>query len=91
MVVALSFPIVATGSVAKAKLTNQTRLFQETKRVINRRETDSGQQFPRRRKYLARRRMMCAALDGPQDRFPLGRQAGLFILLSYSPGHLKWN
>lgn len=74
MVMAICFPVVATGAISKADFVNQPGFFQIAQRVINGRITDGGQAPARRLKNIAGSRVIRPFKDYLKDRFSLGRQ-----------------
>ena len=79
MIVAIRFAIVATGTVAKIYLVNQSGFLQVAQGVVNSCVTDTGQPVAGRFEDVAGSRMVVAFLDDLKDRLSLRRQLRFWL------------
>ena len=74
VIVAISFAIIAAGTVSKIYLVNQTCILQVAQRVVNGSVADTGKALPGRLKNIAGSRVVSALLDDLINRLSLRRQ-----------------
>ncbi len=78
VVMPMRHPVITARTVAERDLGNMSGVFQISKTVVNRRETDRRQQTLRRRKNLIRRQMLVRIADRLQYNLALLRQSQFF-------------
>ena len=87
MVVPIGFAIVAAGAVAKTDFEDEPGFFQVSQRVVDGCVTDAGESLAGSLEDFAGGWVVIPFLDHLENRLPLGRQPGLFLVLLLSVIH----